>query len=366
MFKKTKKVLSEFYLMFYFAFVHKPKSDIDFKKRGKRFYEFTRYFLRNKGFDNNYLVYENYKTSLNLSGSFIGRSELGKIKNSVEKALKLKAVNQNLNYDIVCKDKFYNTSILKSNGIPVIPNIALISNSLFIRANGTVCKPEDFFDDLEFPCVIKHVALEYNEGFYLFENHENKYFLNGQEFLFDEIMCKLRRGKWVVQRIVKSNDQIRKINSSALNTTRIVTIYDGKNPIYLAGFQAFACGVEKTDSWGKGAIYVGIDPIRDELKGLGFFHPTRGAIQTTVKHPDSNIEFNKYKIDGLKNAVELCISAHRYCYFQFLIGWDIAITDEGPVIVEANENPGMNALQIIDGGIKENVLNIANDIIDAR
>lgn len=366
MFKKTKKLLLDFYLMFYYAFAFKPKPGSVIEKKGKVFYGFIQYFLRNGNFDNNYLIYEFYKASLDLSGSFIGRKELGRIKNSVENAMKLSAGSQTLNYDIVCKDKFYNTSILKANGIPVIPNVALISDSLCIRTNGTASIPEEFFADHEFPCIIKNVALEYNEGFYLFEKNENKYFLNGQEFLLDEIISKLKHGKWVVQRIVSSSDQIRKVNCSALNTTRIVTIFDKKDPLYLTGFQAFACGTEKTDSWGKGAIYVGIDPLKDELKGFGYFHPTRGAIQATEKHPDSNIIFNKFKINGLKNAVDLCIKAHRYCYFQFLIGWDVAITNEGPVIVEANENPGMNAVQIINGGIKEKVVNIANNIIDAR
>lgn len=365
MFKIIKKSLLDFYLMFYYSFVFKPKSNNKLN-RGKLFFNSIGYFFRNGNFDNNYLVYEIYKSGLTSSGSFVGRRELKNIKGRVENALKLSAGNQGLNYDIVCKDKFYNTSILKSNGIPIIPTVALISNSLFIRANGTVCNAQEFFDRIEFPCVIKHVALEYNEGFFILDKKENKHFLNGQELLFDKIMSKLKQGKWVVQRIVKSNAQIRKINCSALNTTRIVTINDGKNPKYLTGFQAFACGTEKTDSWGKGAVYVGIDPFKDELSGFGYFHPTRGAVQTTVKHPDSNIEFDKYRIDGLKEAVELCISAHRYCYFQFLIGWDVAITDEGPVIVEANENPGMNAVQIINGGIKEKVVNIANDIIDAR
>jgi hypothetical protein len=41
--------------------------------------------------------------------------------------------------------------------------------------------------------------------------------------------------------------------------------------------------------------------------------------------------------------------------FNFVIGWDVAITDEGPMIVEANEKPGMNVVQCLDGGLRRRI-----------
>jgi hypothetical protein len=35
-----------------------------------------------------------------------------------------------------------------------------------------------------------------------------------------------------------------------------------------------------------------------------------------------------------------------------LIGWDIAITPDGPVFIEGNDNPEISGLQTVNGGLK--------------
>jgi len=148
-----------------------------------------------------------------------------------------------------------------------------------------------------------------------------------------------------------------------LNTTRIVTIMNGTEPEYLSGFQAFATNDSTNDSWNTGSVYVGIDPENNCLKEFGYYslHVKNKSLCTS--HPDSGIVFKGYKIPFLKEAVELCLKAHQLLYFNFVIGWDVAITDKGPVIVEANEKPGMNAVQCVDGGLKRKIMQNASKYI---
>jgi glutathione synthase/RimK-type ligase-like ATP-grasp enzyme len=70
-------------------------------------------------------------------------------------------------------------------------------------------------------------------------------------------------------------------------------------------------------------------------------------------------------IPFIKESVKLCINAHRLLYFNFIIGWDVAITDEGPMIVEANEKPGLNIAQCIDGGLGEKIIKHALQILNS-
>jgi hypothetical protein len=142
------------------------------------------------------------------------------------------------------------------------------------------------------------------------------------------------------------------VNATALNTTRILTILNGKDPAYLTGFQSFATGNAEIDSWGHGSVYVGFNYRESVLKGLGFYHPAVKKYARVETHPDSGIKFDGYFIPYLNESVELCLKAHRLLYNNFIIGWDVVITDEGPLILEANEKPGMNAVQCIDGGLR--------------
>ena len=50
-------------------------------------------------------------------------------------------------------------------------------------------------------------------------------------------------------------------------------------------------------------------------------------------------------IPGVKEAFELCRSAARRLPQERYIGWDIAFSVNGPVIVEGNQYPGYGILQ---------------------
>jgi hypothetical protein len=41
----------------------------------------------------------------------------------------------------------------------------------------------------------------------------------------------------------------------------------------------------------------------------------------------------------------LAIAAHRAFADRVMIGWDIAITDDGPIIVEGNSSPDLDIVQ---------------------
>jgi len=55
----------------------------------------------------------------------------------------------------------------------------------------------------------------------------------------------------------------------------------------------------------------------------------------------------------MEAALEMAKSAAAYLPHR-LIGWDIAITEEGPVLFEGNVNFGFWGAQIADGGYKKN------------
>lgn len=302
-----------------------------------------------------------YAMGLDLIGrnpsEYIGRRNLLKIKYRNESNLLHRAGSQTVNYDVVTKDKFYANSILSANGIPVIETLALISESHLIYPNREVA---DINTIAEFtsPFFVKSLILEAGEGNYVCQKVNNQIKVNGELKNMVEFVKFLGNGKWVIQKKYSSHSSLQRINSSALNTTRIVTVMSPGGPVYLCGFQGFATGGATSDSWQHGSIYVGIDVENTCLKGVGITSVQDKREGTMTKHPDSGILFKGYKIPYLKEAITLCIEAHRLFYFSFIIGWDVAITDDGPLILEANERPGMNVAQALDGGMKKRILSV--------
>jgi hypothetical protein len=296
-----------------------------------------------------------YAYGLNIKGrgvnDFIGRREFLKIKNRNEKELKKRAGCENLEYDVITKDKFIFNCFLKANNISCAEVFGILKNNVFINADGSKFGVEEFLKLYE-DFVLKNITLEASEGVFVCKTDAIGIEMNGERKSFDSFKEKSSDKIWLVQKIYTSHHKLREINSSALNTTRIVTILRNSEPEYLTGFQAFATGNAKTDSWDKGSVYAGIDAENECLKKYGYFNPEDRSSSISDRHPDSGIIFADFKIPYLKDAVNLCIRAHKLLYFNYVIGWDVAITDEGPIIIEANEKPGMNVVQCLDGGLR--------------
>lgn len=355
---RLKKIISDPVLFFrYLSGQAKLYHYGDRKPLGRMLRELISWRWREGEFNSNY-----YAFGLNLASSrqeeFIGRKSFLKTKKTVEDELRRLAGCSQVHYDAITKDKFYANSIFSANGIRCIPSLAIIHAGKLIFPNG---KQDGIEGLLGLPDVfyVKNTVMESGSGVYRCCVKGGQLEVNGESLelaVFGEILGKR---VWVVQQEYSSHALIRAINDSALNTTRIVTILNGGEPEYLGGFQGFATGSARTDSWSGGSIYVGLDPGMECLKEHGITAITDRRNGLLTEHPDSKVAFGGYPLPLLKEAIELCLRAHRLLYFNFIIGWDVAITDDGPLIVEANERPGMNVAQCLDGGMRKKIAEYA-------
>jgi len=67
------------------------------------------------------------------------------------------------------------------------------------------------------------------------------------------------------------------------------------------------------------------------------------------KHPDTGVPLLGMRIEGFDDALTLAIRAsNEFCVFG-TIGWDIAFSVEGPVIIEGNHSWGCEESQTVTG-----------------
>ena len=93
---------------------------------------------------------------------------------------------------------------------------------------------------------------------------------------------------------------------------------------------------EHVDNWAAGGLIVRIDLGSGELRRDGFFRPGYGG--RTGIHPDSGVIFDGFRIPCFSDAMAMVARLHEYFAHIHSIGWDVAITDNGTVIVEGNDD----------------------------
>ncbi len=147
--------------------------------------------------------------------------------------------------------------------------------------------------------------------------------LQSEPLLFEETVCQTK--------------QISSLNESSLNTVRIMTaLYPDSSVRIIAAFIKIGRHGSDVDNAGDGGnVDCGVDIETGELFNPLQFNSWRD-IRKIDSHPDSNTRLTGFAIANWPLIVE------RVKYFQGLlpqlkvIGWDVAITDNGPVIIEIN------------------------------
>lgn len=64
------------------------------------------------------------------------------------------------------------------------------------------------------------------------------------------------------------------------------------------------------------------------------------------KHPETGAVFKDFQIPFWKETLEMLEKAARTMHQVRYVGWDIAITESGPVIIEGNNDPGYIGFQL--------------------
>ena len=161
---------------------------------------------------------------------------------------------------------------------------------------------------------------------------------------------KLGEGRYILQKSVVQHHDMNQLNPSAINTLRIVTMYNkGKPELLSVLLRVGTSHSGNVDNWAAGGLAIGVQ-ADGYLKKYGFYKPGCGL--KAEEHPDTKVVFNEFKVPMLAEAIEAALNAHKLFYTVGTIGWDVAITEDGPVFIEGNDNYEITLMQAVDGGLK--------------
>lgn len=160
----------------------------------------------------------------------------------------------------------------------------------------------------------------------------------------------------IFENLVHQTNQFAAFNESSVNTVRFMTTLwpDGTAKIIATFIKIGRAGKCVDNAGGGGNVDVCVDTETGEIKYAIQYDGWRN-IKDIEKHPDSGNQLNGVIIENweaIKSEVIRFQQAFPYCKAA---GWDIAITDDGPVVIEVNDFWDRTGQYFIRRGWKEEI-----------
>lgn len=257
---------------------------------------------------------------------------------------------------VLVENKLLFEEILVENGIPT-PSIFfhnMKSKFIYKEDNFQVTTKNDFLS------FLTNVFDEENIGRLFCKpvdgiRGEHIFIINKSDYqkLGDGLIDLVLTKDFIFQEVIEQHEDLKRINASSVNTLRIITYKNEQNEVeILSGFIRLGRKGAIIDNAHIGGIVVPLNRETGAMdaqgiqlidNGGGIFH----------KHPDTGLVFENLQVPLYAQIKE--IAAKAASLFKFpLLGWDIAVTPDGPVIIEANHDFHLLLSDRTEKGLKRN------------
>lgn len=155
----------------------------------------------------------------------------------------------------------------------------------------------------------------------------------------------------IVQPKLANHHVIRNITQAkGLSTIRVVTIRNAGQIDVIAGAVRIVVGESDVDNFSHGAsgnLVAGVDVDSGKMiTSIGSRSRSWPAMMHVAKHPQSGASIVGVQLPYWREVLELVKRAHTTIPGLHTVGWDVAILESGPVIVEANWRYDIDILQV--------------------
>ena len=247
-------------------------------------------------------------------------------------------------YEIVSPSKYKTFFTIKTNFLRNFKNY--IDRDFF--DNGSFDELKEFLNKHEYFMIKPYDGL----GGHGVEKIYTKDIKNIEEFYNKLINEKLFLEEYVIQ-----NKKISEIASSSVNTIRIMTFGYNKKSRILFACMRFSDGNASIDNFHQGGMACLVDIETGKLVGKAF----NKKLEYFEKHPKSNIKFDGFQIPNWDKVKKLVLEAALVNENIHVVGWDVAVTEDGATFIEGNRRPGFDLVQVLS---KRGRIDIMNECLN--
>ena len=263
------------------------------------------------------------------------------------------------NYLVVLRDKLVFALYLQGLGYPTPPVLAVIDATgvRWLEPHRRVPLESliEIANDRDLFCKPLHG--ERARGVFALEVRHGEVLINGARVTVAELAAHLRKPS-ILQNRIAQHPAVAAFHAASLNTVRVTTVRDrGRARPFSYPYFRVGSGGRPVDNFKAGGFQMFVDLETGRLRGPG--RRLRGGIAT--HHPDSKIPFDGYQLPYFAEVLDLCVRLHDDLPDLHSVGWDVAFTPSGPLIIEGNDNWNGSIRMGLDPMFKREFLRLCSE-----
>jgi hypothetical protein len=222
-------------------------------------------------------------------------------------------------------------TLCRKNNLPYVGIVATVTDQNVAIENGLYLPKKDLFSKFNGQSggsggqawTYDDVSLTWRNGQHLFNESQ----------LLQYFKDSAHTESVLVQLNLTNGQALQDFSSGALCTIRVVTFkLPGQEPQHLRSSLRMPVGQVDVDNFGAGGLAACIDTSGRLTSAIKKY----GDYRVRDVHPDTGAQIAGSVLHGWNDILTLAINAHNALTDICSIGWDIAWTQHGPILVEGN------------------------------
>jgi len=166
------------------------------------------------------------------------------------------------------------------------------------------------------------------------------------EALLGRLVAQSRNVRLIIQQRMRPHPDLVPLTAGALPTIRVLTcLNEDRAPEVIAAMMRTSFGTNRTvDNLHAGGIGTLID-LSSGMLGKASNLGSDARLGWFSTHPDTGADIEGHVVPCWEEVKASAIAAHRHFNDRVVVGWDVAVLEDGPIFIEGNGNPDLDIMQ---------------------
>ena len=201
--------------------------------------------------------------------------------------------------------------------------------------------------------IVKPLSLNCGRGIQIIQIGENR------NEIVSNLLASFQDG-FIAEELIIQDDSLSQFHPQSVNTLRINTVNLGNRVEIKWPCLRIGVGESVVDNAGAGGIFGAIDVFTGRIMTV-----SDESHHEYKSHPDTNIPLIGFKIPYWDDACEIAKKLAQFVPDCRFVGWDLALTSKGWVLVEGNYSPLLIYQISIGKGIRKEFEQMRKILISA-